>query len=208
MIAKEGRDIVFFVIFFMLTANLLWIIFKIDFFRLVTFFSLLTLIFFLQFFRDPKREVPIGRKLVLSPADGKIVDISYSESGERKISIFLSVFDAHRNRSPVKGKVISINYFKGSFLAAFNMEASEINEHNDIEIQSESGIVRVRQIAGLLARRIICNLSEGQNVLEGESIGFIRFGSRTDLFLPPETKIFVGLNDRLKAGSSIIGVLN
>tara|TARA_B100000029_G_scaffold112346_1_gene104500 strand:+ start:21391 stop:22017 length:627 start_codon:yes stop_codon:yes gene_type:complete len=208
MIAKEGRDIVFFVIFFMLIANLLWIIFKIDFFRLVTFFSLLTLIFFLQFFRDPKREVPIGRKLVLSPADGKIVDISYSESGERKISIFLSVFDAHRNRSPVKGKVISINYFKGSFLAAFNMEASEINEHNDIEIQSESGIVRVRQIAGLLARRIICNLSEGQNVLEGESIGFIRFGSRTDLFLPPETKIFVGLNDRLKAGSSIIGVLN
>ena len=208
MIAKEGRDIVFFVIFFMLTVNLLWIIFKIDFFRLVTFFSLLTLIFFLQFFRDPKREVPIGRKLVLSPADGKIVDISYSESGDRKISIFLSVFDAHRNRSPVKGKVISINYFKGSFLAAFNMEASEINEHNDIEIQSESGIVRVRQIAGLLARRIICNLSEGQNVLEGESIGFIRFGSRTDLFLPPETKIFVGLNDRLKAGSSIIGVLN
>ncbi|MBF89625.1 MAG: phosphatidylserine decarboxylase family protein [Candidatus Marinimicrobia bacterium] len=208
MIAKEGRDIVFFVIFFMLTAYLLWIIFKIDFFRLVTFFSLLTLIFFLQFFRDPKREVPIGRKLVLSPADGKIVDISYSESGERKISIFLSVFDVHRNRSPVKGKVVSINYFKGSFLAAFNMKASEINEHNDIEIKSESGIVRVRQIAGLLARRIICNLSEGQNVLEGESIGFIRFGSRTDLFLPPETKIFVRLNDRLKAGSSIIGVLN
>ena len=208
MIAEEGKNTIFFVSLIMLTSSLLWKVFELEFFRLTFFVFLLGLIFCLQFFRDPKRVIPIGKKLVLSPSDGKVVDISRTETGERKISVFLSVFDVHRNRCPVKGKVSSIHYSKGRFLAAFNSEASEINEHNDIEIQSEFGVVRVRQIAGLVARRIICNLYLGQDVLEGEPLGFIRFGSRTDLLLPPNTKIFVGLNDRLKAGSSIIGELS
>ena len=101
-----------------------------------------------------------------------------------------------------------VNYEKGSFLAAFKTEASEINEHNDVEIESEAGIVRVRQIAGILARRIICHLREGQEVKGGESLGFIRFGSRTDLILPASARLTVRVGDRVEGGSSVLGELH
>ena len=208
MVAPEGKSFIGAVAFVtLISASLAWGI-GIAVFRLISLVLIVFLGFCFIFFRDPSRTIPVGDKIVLAPADGKVVDISQSENGEKKVSIFLSVFDVHRNRTPVNGLVTRVNYSKGKFLAAFNPDASEINEHTDVEIQSPGGIVRVRQIAGILARRIICHLKEGQQVSVGESLGFIRFGSRTDLVVPPGTSINVKIGDRVKSGSSIIGELS
>ena len=208
MVAPEGKSFIIAVAFVtLISASLAWGI-GIAVFRLISLVLIVFLGFCFIFFRDPSRTIPVGDKIVLAPADGKVVDISQSENGEKKVSIFLSVFDVHRNRTPVNGLVTRVNYSKGKFLAAFNPDASEINEHTDVEIQSPGGIVRVRQIAGILARRIICHLKEGQQVSVGESLGFIRFGSRTDLVVPPGTSINVKIGDRVKSGSSIIGELS
>jgi len=208
MVAPEGKSFIIAVAFVtLISASLAWGI-GIAVFRLISLVLIVFLGFCFIFFRDPSRTIPVGDKIVLAPADGKVVDISQSENGEKKVSIFLSVFDVHRNRTPVDGLVTRVNYSKGKFLAAFNPDASEINEHTDVEIQSPGGIVRVRQIAGILARRIICHLKEGQQVSVGESLGFIRFGSRTDLVVPPGTSINVKIGDRVKSGSSIIGELS
>ena len=208
MVAPEGKSFIIAVAFVtLISASLAWGI-GIAVFRLISLVLIVFLGFCFIFFRDPSRTIPVGDKIVLAPSDGKVVDVSQSENGEKKVSIFLSVFDVHRNRTPVNGLVTRVNYSKGKFLAAFNPDASEINEHTDVEIQSPGGIVRVRQIAGILARRIICHLKEGQQVSVGESLGFIRFGSRTDLVVPPGTSINVKIGDRVKSGSSIIGELS
>ncbi|MEE2876411.1 MAG: phosphatidylserine decarboxylase [Candidatus Neomarinimicrobiota bacterium] len=207
MVAPEGKSIVSFVaLSTLLSGSIGWGV-DIELFRIATIFLLFFFLFCLNFFRDPEREIPTGDNLVLSPADGKIVDVSETPSGEKNISLFLSVFDVHRNRAPVKGKVTGVNYKKGSFLAAFKAKSSEINEHNDVHIQSETGTVRVRQIAGIIARRIICDLREGQEVRGGDSLGFIRFGSRTDLLLPATARLSVRVGDRVKGGSSVLGEL-
>lgn len=208
MVAPEGRSTILFVaVASLLSTSIGWGI-NIELFRFTTILFLVFLIFCLNFFRDPVRIIPSGENLVLSPADGKVVNVSETSSGEKKVSLFLSVFDVHRNRTPVKGKVTRVNYEKGSFLAAFRTEASEINEHNDVEIDSKAGIVRVRQIAGILARRIICHLRKGQLVKGGESLGFIRFGSRIDLILPATARLSVRMGDRVKGGSSVLGELH
>ena len=208
MVAPEGKSFIAVIaLVTLISASLAWGI-GIAIFRLISLVLIVFLGFCFIFFRDPSRKIPVGDKIVLAPADGKVVDVSQSENGEKKVSIFLSVFDVHRNRTPVDGLVTRVNYSKGKFLAAFNPDASEINEHTDVEIQSSGGIVRVRQIAGILARRIICHLKEGQQVSVGESLGFIRFGSRTDLVVPPGTSINVKIGDRVKSGSSIIGELS
>ena len=208
MVAPEGRSTVLFVVVATLISAFVGWGVNVELFRLAAILFLVFLIFCLNFFRDPARKIPAGENLVLSPADGKVVDVSATDSGEKKVSLFLSVFDVHRNRTPVNGKVTRVNYEKGSFLAAFKTEASEINEHNDVEIESKAGIVRVRQIAGILARRIICHLREGQEVKGGESLGFIRFGSRTDLILPAAARLSVRVGDRVKGGSSVLGELH
>ena len=208
MVAPEGRTFIAAVgLVTLVSAYLAWGV-GVNIFRFISLALMAFLGFCFIFFRDPSRTIPVGDKIVLAPADGKVVDISQSENGEKKVSIFLSVFDVHRNRTPVSGRVTRVNYSKGRFLAAFKPDASIINEHTDVEIQSLGGIVRVRQIAGILARRIICHLKEGQQVLGGESLGFIRFGSRTDLVVPPGTSINVKVGDRVKSGSSIIGELS
>ena len=208
MVAPEGKSFIAVIaLVTLISASLAWGI-GIAIFRLISLVLIVFLGFCFIFFRDPSRTIPVGDKIVLAPADGKVVDVSQSENGEKKVSIFLSIFDVHRNRTPVDGLVTRVNYSKGKFLAAFNPDASEINEHTDVEIQSPGGIVRVRQIAGILARRIICHLKEGQQVSIGESLGFIRFGSRTDLVVPPGTSINVKIGDRVKSGSSIIGELS
>ena len=208
MVAPEGKSFISTVMLVtFISASLAWGI-GIVIFRLISLVLIVFLGFCFIFFRDPSRTIPVGDKIVLAPADGKVVDVSQSENGEKKVSIFLSVFDVHRNRTPVGGIVTRVHYSKGRFLAAFNPDSSEINEHTDVEIQSLGGIVKVRQIAGILARRIICHLKEGQQVLGGESLGFIRFGSRTDLVVPPGTSINVKVGDRVKSGSSIIGELS
>lgn len=156
------------------------------------------------FFRDPEREIPTDENAILSPADGKIIDLSEHDDN-KKISVFLSVLDVHVNRIPVSGKVTRIDYKKGKFLPAFQSQAADENERCEIEIQSRFGPIVVRQIAGILARRVVCRLKVGQIVQAGERFGLIRFGSRVDLILPASTKPIVAMGNRVKAGATIIG---
>jgi phosphatidylserine decarboxylase len=177
------------------------------------FFGVLTL-FCTYFFRDPERIIPVEEGMVVSPADGKIVDISSTEEGRFlkkpaiKISIFLDIFNVHVNRSPVVGKVIDIIYNKGRFLAANVPKASLENEQNALILETDSGkkIVCI-QIAGLIARRIVCKTKVGETLQRGERFGLIRFGSRVDLYLPVETEIRVSKGDKVLGGESMIGVL-
>ncbi len=177
------------------------------------FFGALTL-FCLWFFRDPHRRVPQSEGALVSPADGKIVDISRTEEGRFlnkpaiKISIFLNVFNVHINRVPVAGKVVGVFYNAGRFFAANVPKASLENEQNAIVMETPSGkrIVCI-QIAGLIARRIVCWIKEGTILNRGERFGLIRFGSRVDLFLPIETEIRVSMGEKVRGGETILGFL-
>jgi|SRR5581483_3325304 len=163
--------------------------------------------FCLNFFRDPERHVPPG-PVAVSPADGKVVAIRPVSSGANRISIFLNIFDVHVNRTPIPGKVACVSYKKGQFLAANKEEASESNEQNVMTVQGVVGGVQTsvmfKQIAGLIARRIICYKKAGDILEPGERIGLIKFGSRVDVFLGPEWAITVHAGDRVRAGSSVI----
>jgi len=161
--------------------------------------------FICYFFRNPNRQIPEGSDLIVSPADGKVVKISQSDSGEQTVSIFLSIFDVHVNRSPIAGELERIEYKRGKFKAAFNEEASTINEQNVLTISGRESRIVVKQIAGLIARRVICWKKPGQHLKRGELIGLIRFGSRVDVVLPARAKILVATGDRVHGGSSILG---
>ena len=168
------------------------------------------LIFCLNFFRDPKRIVPKQDNLILSPADGKIIKISDFEdpkNGEKLklISIFLSVFNVHANRMPIDGIFIDVNYVRGEFLAAFNHKASDKNERIEISIETKFGIIKVKQIAGLVARRILCYAKVGEKMLAGGRLGFIRFGSRTDIILPASINLEIKLDQKVFGGETVIG---
>jgi phosphatidylserine decarboxylase len=176
--------------------------------------GLLTL-FIIYFFRDPERSSGAGDDAVLSPADGTVIDIRHLEdcnnrmgSQALKISIFMSVFNVHVNRIPVKGKISGITYNPGEFFSANLDKASEQNENNGITLDAGNGhrIVFV-QIAGLIARRIACWVKEGDLVNAGQRFGLIRFGSRVDIYLPKGSRINIRLKDRVKAGESVIGYL-
>jgi phosphatidylserine decarboxylase len=158
------------------------------------------------FFRDPDRKIPQGDDLILSPADGKIMNIDTNENGTT-ITIFLSVFNVHINRVPVDGIVKRVTYKPGKFLAAFKESASIENERNEIEIQTPKGNVIVHQIAGLIARRVVCRLKEGQTVKAGDRLGLIRFGSRVDIFLPPSAIIEVKKGQKVNGALTILGIL-
>jgi phosphatidylserine decarboxylase len=161
-------------------------------------------LFSLWFFRDPDREIPSGPGLVVSPADGTVVAVTEDPEGP-SVAIFLSVFNVHVNRSPIAGRVKDVSYRKGRFLAAFDERAGEMNERSEILVEGEDGAVRVRQIAGVLARRIICKVKPGDSLSAGERFGLIRFGSRTDLRLSPGATIAVKVGDKVRGGSSVIG---
>ncbi|MFQ5780773.1 MAG: phosphatidylserine decarboxylase family protein [Nitrospiria bacterium] len=176
-------------------------------------FGVVTL-FCIWFFRDPKRAIPQEEGFLVSPADGKIVDISFVEEARFlkkpviKISIFLNIFNVHVNRSPIAGKVIGIVYNAGRFFAANVPKASLENEQNAVILETPSGkrIVCI-QIAGLIARRIVCWIKEGGMLHRGERFGLIRFGSRVDLFLPVETEIRISKGEQVKGGETVIGIL-
>jgi phosphatidylserine decarboxylase len=166
------------------------------------------------FFRDPNRTIPTGEGLIVSPADGKIIGLSdtkedrFLKDRAIKVSIFLNLFDVHVNRIPCAGRIRAIQYQPGTFLAANKDLASTQNEQNAILLETASGAkVVFVQVAGLVARRIVCWVKEGDEVARGSRFGMIRFGSRTDLFLPPGTELNVRLGQKVKGGSSIIGVL-
>jgi phosphatidylserine decarboxylase len=166
--------------------------------------------FVCYFFRNPKREVPEGENLVVSPADGKVVRIARipNEDGEGEkllVSIFLNIFNVHVNRSPIKGVLKKFEYKRGKFKVAYDDDASRVNEQNILTIKGDGIEVIVKQIAGLIARRVVCWKSLGNNVEQGELIGLIRFGSRVDVVLPLQTNILVRMGDLVKGGSSILG---
>ncbi len=159
-------------------------------------------LFCLWFFRDPERKVPEGPYAV-SPADGKVVAIK-GENGGTRISIFLNVFDVHVNRSPIPGRISNIQYQTGKFLVASKEEASTDNEMNTITVEGDGSKVVFKQIAGLIARRIICWKKTGEAVGRGERVGLIKFGSSVDVWLGPEWKIRVQQGERVAAASSIL----
>ena len=159
-------------------------------------------IFCLYFFRDPDREVPAG-PVAVSPADGKIVVVK-AENGGQRISIFLNVFDVHVNRTPIPGRVVDVRYQEGQFLVASKEEASHSNEQNVIVVEGPLGRIEFKQIAGLIARRIICYKKSGDTVTAGERVGLIKFGSRVDVQLGPEWEVTVRVGQRVSAGSSVI----
>ena len=170
-------------------------------------------IFVTAFFRDPFREIPQGRGLVVSPADGKVVLIVPTPEGHpegegsTQLSIFLSVFDVHINRAPIAGTIADVRYNKGEFLPAFDDKASLRNEQNRAFIEGPEGRVGFTQIAGLIARRIVFRKKLGDVVTRGEQVGLIRFGSRTDVFLPKGSTLTVKVGDRVSGGSSVIAHL-
>jgi phosphatidylserine decarboxylase len=163
--------------------------------------------FFLWFFRDPQRPVPVEPGLVVSPADGKITEVAriQTPAGERiRLSIFLSVFDVHVNRSPIAGTVRQVRYQKGEYLNALNPQSSEKNEHNLVTVQGDEFEVSFKQIAGLLARRIVFRFRVGDFVERGQRVGLIKFGSRVDVMLPGHAHVRVVLGDHVKGGASIL----
>ncbi len=169
---------------------------------LATPFAILA-IFCLWFFRDPERAIPDG-PFAVSPADGKIVAIK-NEGAQTRVSIFLNVFDVHVNRSPIAGKITEVKYRTGKFLVASKPEATTDNEQNFITVEGANGTrIVFSQIAGLIARRIICYKKAGDIVAAGERVGYIKFGSRVDMFLGPEWSVAVKEGQRVAAGSDVI----
>lgn len=170
---------------------------------------LLVTLFMAYFFRDPPREPPTDPNLVVSPADGKVTLIKQIAEGEadspRLVSIFLSPFDVHINRAPIGGKITDISYAKGKFLMATDKRASLLNEQNVLTIEGDRITVVCKQIAGILARRIVCWKKKGEHVALGERFGLIKFSSRTDLLLPSNVEVLVSEGARVKGGTSIIG---
>ncbi|MCH6545833.1 MAG: phosphatidylserine decarboxylase family protein [Deltaproteobacteria bacterium] len=164
---------------------------------------------FAGFFRDPERTPPAGEGLVLAPADGKVVAIvKDAEGGATRVSIFLSLLDVHVNRAPIQGLVEKVQYQPGKFHAAYREDASQDNEQNAVRLVDSTGkSLHIVQIAGLLARRIICYVKEGETLERGQRFGLIMFGSRVDLFMPPGSTVEVAKGQRVRAGETIIGRL-
>lgn len=161
-------------------------------------------LFCMYFFRDPDRETPAG-PYVISPADGKVMAVKPEDSGLTRVSIFLNVFDVHVNRSPVAGKIVDVQYRKGQFLVASKEVASTDNEQNVVTMETPDGIrVIYKQIAGLIARRIVFNKRAGETVASGERIGLMKFGSRMDVLLGPEWNILVTPRERVVAGVTLL----
>ncbi len=214
MIAREGLHLI--LIGLVLITGLVLLASRYDskvLFVLSLIFGLLT-IFTTFFFRDPPRSLTPEPGILTAPADGKILaveevlDSTFVGPKAIKISIFLSVFDVHVNRIPASGKIDYVKYNPGKFFAAFQDKASHLNEQTDIGMETSTGHkIIFKQIAGLIARRIVCNLNEGDEVTAGDRFGMIRFGSRAEMFLPPGSDIRVKVGDHVAGGESVIGYL-
>lgn len=168
-------------------------------------------LFVIFFFRDPDRQVPEGQNLILSSADGKVIAINqvdrldFLEGKGTLVSVFMSVFNVHVNRAPVSGRVSFCEYNPGRFFPAFKDKASLENEQTRMGLENEHGRIVLKQIAGIIARRIVCRIKSGDRVETGQRFGMIQFGSRVDLFLPENVDIQVKLNQKVKAGETVIG---
>jgi len=204
-IAKEGLP-------FLIPAVLLTVFLGSMGWKIWMLLGILLSLFIAYFFRNPKREIPNLRNIILSPADGKIIHVGEFEEDRflneksLKVSIFMSLFDVHLNRAPVSGKVLERNYLPGRFLIANVEKSSLLNEQNAVILETEDRLkILLIQIAGFVARRIVCYAKTGDTLRRGEIFGLIRFGSRVDLYLPPEVKPIVRVGQHVKGGESIIG---
>ena len=170
----------------------------------------LPVLFVLYFFRDPVRTPPGGDGLVLAPADGRVIDLRtvdddcFPGGRARRISIFLSIFDVHVNRAPVAGVVRAVTYHRGRFRAAFHGKASDDNERNRVDLDTGHGPVSVTQIAGAIARRIVCDVRPGDRLRAGERFGLIRFGSRVDLLVPLSWEVRIRRGDTVRASRTVL----
>ena len=174
----------------------------------------LALVFVMQFFRDPPRVIPEGEGLVLCPADGRVIVVGEVADPYRggarslKVSIFMNVFNVHSQRSPVDGSVKEVKYAKGLFVNAAFDKASSDNERNALVIRLDNGVeISCVQVAGLIARRILCYVKAGERLARGQRYGFIRFGSRVDVYLPPGSTPKVAIGDKVKASSTVLAEL-
>ena len=212
MFHKEGQKIIFVALVFVVATSLLidnlqmpWVA------KLIQFTLLVMLVLILQFFRNPKRHTHQNDSQVIAPVDGKVVVIEEVEETEYfkekrlQVSIFMSPINVHVTRYPISGSVLFSKYHPGKYLVAWHPKASTDNERTTIVVENKTyGKVLYRQIAGALARRIVNYAKEGQTVAQGTDAGFIKFGSRVDLFLPLDTKLKVKLNQKVKGGECII----
>lgn len=206
-VAAEGYPFIFYSAFLTLTCALLG-------YQLITLVLLAVTTFILMFFRDPERTVPEIDRGVVSPADGKIIfaetttDIRFSDHEVVKISIFMNVFNVHVNRIPFPGTISSVQHVPGAFLAADSEKAHLNNEYCAVKIVTiDQREITMVQIAGLVARRIICRLEKDDRVSRGDRFGLIRFGSRVDIFLPGQSNLAVKVGDRVRAGESLLAYL-
>ena len=204
-IAKEGLP-------FLIPMVLLTVILGIMGWNVWMSLGILLSLFIAYFFRNPRREIPSLQNIILSPADGRIVHVGECEEDRflkekaLKVSIFMSLFDVHLNRSPVSGKVLQMDYLPGRFLVANVEKSSLLNEQNAVILETEDRFrILLVQIAGFVARRIVCYAKTGDLLRKGEIFGLIRFGSRVDLYLPPEVKPIIRVGQHVKGGESIIG---
>lgn len=165
--------------------------------------------FFLWFFRDPERAIPDAAGAVVSPADGKVTSVAIAENGVKRarISIFLNVFDVHVNRSPVEGVVCDVRYQRGKFLNAMNELSAEQNEQNVVTVEGEGQVVVFKQIAGLLARRIVFHPKIGEHVRRGQRVGMMKFGSRVDVFFDAAASVQVKVGEHVRGGESVLAYM-
>jgi phosphatidylserine decarboxylase len=216
-ITNYGKDVVMIVIYVTLTLDVIAFLVNNLILKIVLLgLSTIILIFTLYFFRDPHREIPVNQHVnsVISPADGKVVLIEdveniykdfFGDIKVKQLSIFLSPLNVHVNCYPVSGTLKYFNYIKGEYLVAFNHKASDKNERSELGIETANGKKLIfKQIAGFVARRIVCNVKLNQNVNYGEKFGMIKFGSRVDLIFDRDTDIKVKIGDKVQAGISVI----
>jgi phosphatidylserine decarboxylase len=204
-IAPDGYP---FIIIFAIITVLVYVFGKLW----IAVLPLIITLFMVLFFRDPERTTPGDKGVFVSPADGKVILIKdvyekdYLKSDSKEISIFMSVFDVHVNRAPCDGSVNLVQHFPGQFLPAHKDAASIKNENTIMVLEGNDGKILVRQVAGLLARRIVCKVKAGDVLRRGERYGMIKFGSRLDVYLPKDAEIKVKLGEKVKAGETVIGL--
>ncbi len=208
--APEGRKILS--ILLIITSALLFtsLFINIAILPMIAGISSLLLVFSLNFFRDPDRKIPEGDNNLISPADGKVTAVTTINDPDvgdnsKLVSIFLNVFDVHANRVPINGKVISVSRKEGQFVSAFRHDAADVNEQITTIFDTSLGVIKVKQIAGLIARRILCYAKTGESMTKGDRLGFIMFGSRTDVIFPPSVDIQVKVGQRVIGTETIIG---
>ncbi len=211
MLAPEGRKILIGLMVLTFICGIAGYGYENDALKVSYFIFGFLFIFSLNFFRDPQRTTPEGENLLIAPADGKVVLIDEIEDevvgNAKQISIFLNVFNVHSNKMPVDGIVESVDYKKGKFKAAFDHSASDVNEQTIIVLSRGNMKIKIKQIAGLIARRIHCYADVGSAVKPGERFGFIMFGSRTDLIVPSNSVVNVKVGDNVTGGTTVLGQL-